>query len=81
MFFKCYLYHLAPITIDYRLVQHKEAAAKKADNVHEMSKPVARYSDDSDLNSMLKQRARDDDPMSKFTMEKKKKSSELYRTE
>ena len=60
----------------FRLVQTKEAAAKKADNQYEMTKPMARYNDDQDLNSLLKQKGRDEDPMNKF-MEKKKKSELL----
>lgn len=57
------------------LVQHKEAAAKKADNQYEMSKPMARYNDDQDLNTLLKQKGRQDDPMNRFTEKKKKKKS------
>ena len=41
-----------------------------------MTKPMARYNDDQDLNSLLKQKGRDEDPMNKF-MEKKKKSELL----
>jgi len=55
------------------LVQHKEAAAKKVDNQHEMSKPMARHVDDQDLNALLKQKGRMEDPMNKFTEKKKKK--------
>ncbi|XP_063675744.1 BUD13 homolog isoform X2 [Bolinopsis microptera] len=57
------------------LVQTKEAAAKKADNQYEMTKPMARYNDDQDLNSLLKQKGRDEDPMNKFMEKKKKKKS------
>ena len=58
-------------------MQHKEAAAKKADNQYEMSKPMARYNDDQDLNALLKQKGRQDDPMNRFT-EKKKKSTAFF---
>jgi pre-mRNA-splicing factor CWC26 len=58
-------------------VQHKEAAAKKADNQYEMSKPIARYNDDQDLNALLKQRGRQEDPMNKFTEKKKKSESKI----
>lgn len=58
------------------LVQHKEAMAKRADNSYEMTKPVARYADDDDYNSLLKSKSRgEDDPMAKFTEKKKKKKS------
>ena len=40
-----------------------------------MSKPLARYADDEDLEKMLKARLRDEDPMLKFM--RKKKSAPL----
>ena len=58
-------------------MQHKEAAAKRVDNAHEMRKPMARYSDDNDLNSLLKERPRLDDPMSKLAGKQKKSSKFL----
>ncbi|XP_074653252.1 uncharacterized protein LOC141907490 [Tubulanus polymorphus] len=43
------------------------------DTLHEMSKPLARYKDDADLDEMLKNQERDGDPMLAFL--KKKKSA------
>ena len=48
--------------------------AKRADNSYEMTKPMARYAEDDDYNTLLKSKSRgEDDPMAKFS-EKKKKS-------
>lgn len=44
------------------------------DVVHEMSKPLARYKDDNDLDRMMRDMDRDGDPMLAFI--KKKKSSQ-----
>ena len=38
---------------------------------------MARYNDDQDLNALLKQKGRQDDPMNRFT-EKKKKSTVFF---
>lgn len=43
------------------------------DDLYEMSKPLARYRDDEDLEKFLKEREREDDPMLKFLTKKKKK--------
>jgi len=42
-----------------------------------MSKPLARYKDDEDLERYLKDQERDGDPMLKFLSKGAKKSSEL----
>lgn len=42
------------------------------DELYEMSKPLARYVDDEDLERMLKERERDGDPMLKFIKKKPK---------
>ena len=39
---------------------------KVEDELYEMSKPLARYADDEDLERMLKEREREGDPMLKF---------------
>ena len=39
---------------------------KAEDELYEMSKPLARYADDEDLERMLKEREREGDPMLKF---------------
>ncbi|CAI9737258.1 Hypothetical predicted protein [Octopus vulgaris] len=42
------------------------------DSVYEMSKPLARYKDDKDLDQMLREKIRPDDPMLAFIKKKKK---------
>ena len=44
------------------------------DSLHEMAKPLARYRDDEDLDSMLKDQLRDGDPMAMFMKKKKNKN-------
>ena len=41
--------------------------------LHEMTKPLARYRDDSDLDEMLRNEDREGDPMLAFLQKKKKK--------
>lgn len=48
---------------------------KVADDLHEMSKPLARYKDDEDLEDMLKAREREDDPMLEYIKSKKAKKN------
>lgn len=45
---------------------------KVKDELYEMSKPLARYADDEDLERMLKERERYGDPMLKFMKKKPK---------
>lgn len=47
------------------VVQRDEQLQKIEDDLHEMSKPLARYENDSDLDKLLRDRERDDDPMLK----------------
>ena len=49
------------------VAQTRAAANKEKEEAHEMSKPLARYVDDEDLEKMLKEREREGDPMLKFT--------------
>ncbi|KAK3107918.1 hypothetical protein FSP39_025131 [Pinctada imbricata] len=52
----------------------KQAELQEAtveDTLHEMSKPMARYKDDEDLNSMLRDQHRAEDPMAAFINKKK----------
>ncbi len=42
------------------------AHEKVADELYEMSKPLARHADDEDLERMLRERERDGDPMLAF---------------
>ena len=46
---------------------------KVADYLHEVHKPLARYRDDKDLEMMLKEKEREDDPMLAYMKQKKKK--------
>ena len=50
------------------------AHEKVADELYEMSKPLARYADDEDLERMLKERERKGDPMLAFIKKKKAKT-------
>lgn len=43
---------------------------KIKDDLYEMSKPLARYADDEDLERMLKEREREGDPMLAFIRKK-----------
>jgi pre-mRNA-splicing factor CWC26 len=45
------------------LVQTKQQEERLESDLHEMSKPLARYEDDSDLDKFLREREREDDPM------------------
>ena len=46
-----------------------------ADYLHEVDKPLARYRDDEDLEKMLKDQERDDDPMLAYMKQKKSKQN------
>ena len=48
-------------------------ADKVDDMLHEMSKPLARYRDDTDLDRMLRDEDREGDPMLAFMKKKKTK--------
>ena len=62
--------------ITSRLKQHDEYKKKLEDEWHEMAKPLARYKDDKDLDEMLKQQEREEDPMLSFIKKTKAKSKE-----
>ena len=55
-----------------RVTQTKQKE-KVADYLHELHKPLARYRDDKDLEMMLKEKEREDDPMLAYMKQKKKK--------
>ena len=59
----------------YRVAQTLMAHDKVADDLHEMSEPLARYKDDEDLENMLKAREREDDPMLQYIKSKKAKKN------
>lgn len=56
----------------YSLKQVEEQSTRVNEALHEVSKPLARYSDDQDLDEYLKKQDRDGDPMLKFLTSKKK---------
>lgn len=61
--------------IPFRVAQTRMAHEKVADDLHEMSKPLARYKDDEDLENLLKAREREDDPMLEYIKSKKAKKN------
>lgn len=62
----------------YSLKQVEEYKARVESDLHEINKPLARYSDDKDLDELLKQQDRDGDPMAEYMRRKQetKKSGE-----
>ncbi|EDO42071.1 predicted protein [Nematostella vectensis] len=58
------------------VVQTEKARQRLEEDLHEMAKPLARYKDDKDLDAMLKELTREDDPMLAY-MQKKKASSDV----
>lgn len=58
-----------------RVAQTRENEEKVADYLHEVDKPLARYRDDVDLDKMLKDQERDDDPMLAYVKQKKAKQN------
>lgn len=55
------------------LKQVEDATKKREDMLNEMSKPLARYADDDDLERYLKEQEREGDPMLAYIRKKKKK--------
>ena len=66
---------LLSVSLSCSVAQSKMSENKMADDLYEMSKPLARYADDEDLEQMLKEREREGDPMLAF-MKKKKLSGQ-----
>ena len=58
-----------------RAAQAQSYEEKLQDDLYEMSKPLARYADDEDLEKMLKEKERAGDPMLAF-IKKSKPSSD-----
>ena len=56
--------------------QQEAQSARLAQDVQEMSKPLARFADDQDLERMLREQERDGDPMARYMGKKKAKSGE-----
>ena len=46
---------------------------KVADDLHEMSKPLAQYKGDEDFENIMKERDREDDPLLEYISKKKAK--------
>ena len=61
--------------IPIRVTQTKQTQDKVADYLHEVDKPLARYRDDEDLEKMLKDQEREDDPMLAYMKQKKTKQN------
>lgn len=59
----------------FSVTQTKQTQEKVADYLHEIDKPLARYRDDEDLDKMLKDQERDDDPMLAYMKQKKTKQN------
>ncbi|KAL3284742.1 hypothetical protein HHI36_018887 [Cryptolaemus montrouzieri] len=55
------------------LKQVEDANVKRAEEINEMSKPLARYADDEDLERYLKEQEWEGDPMAHLVRKKKKK--------
>ena len=53
--------------------QSKSTKQKVDDDLYEMSKPLARYKNDEDLDKMLRDRERAEDPMLAFMQKQKAK--------
>ena len=56
-----------------RVAQTKQNKEKVADYLHEVDKTLARYRDYKDLEMMLKEKEREDDPMLAYMKQKKEK--------
>ncbi len=56
------------------LKQYEEQQAAVNDALHEATKPLARAADDVDMDEMLKDRDREDDPMLEYIKKKKQKT-------
>lgn len=54
----------------FSVKQVEDYQTRLQDAAHEINKPLARYSDDQDLDNLLKQQARDGDPMLEYLRNK-----------
>ena len=57
----------------HRVAQKEQAKEAAADTVYEMSKPLARYRDDEDLERLQRDQEREGDPMLAYLRRKKAK--------
>ena len=58
------------------LKQGESQSTKLAEDVHEMSKPLARFAGDEDLERLLRDQVREGDPMAAYMAKKKAKSGD-----
>ncbi|XP_065646933.1 BUD13 homolog isoform X2 [Hydra vulgaris] len=56
------------------VTQEKDYQQKLKDDVKEMQKPLARYKDDKDLDDLLRNKSRDEDPMLNYIIKSKSKN-------
>lgn len=56
----------------FSLKQIEAHEARVESELHEFSKPLARYADDTDLDEMLRKQERDGDPMLEYLRSKEK---------
>lgn len=70
----CHYFYFNPTP--FRLRQQDEYRQKLEEDIHEMEKPLARYEDDKDLDELLKQKEREEDPMLAFIKKTNAKSKE-----
>ena len=59
----------------FRVKQSEALVSAAKDAVHEMSKPFARHTDDNDLDDLLKQTERSQDPMLAYIKKKQNKKN------
>ena len=62
-------------TFNHRLKQGTDHMSRLEDAMHEMSKPLARYADDTDRDALLKEQEREMDPMLEYMRKKTAKSN------
>ncbi len=59
------------------LVQKKMREEKLEDYIHEAEKPLARYVDDQDLDKMLREKERTEDPMLQYIKKENQKEGDV----
>eukprot|EP00041_Stephanoeca_diplocostata_P006694 m.91530 g.91530 ORF g.91530 m.91530 type:complete len:173 (+) comp16494_c0_seq2:542-1060(+) len=57
-----------------RKTQLQEREQQRADELREMAKPFARHADDTDMNQLLKEEIRADDPMAAYMLKQREKA-------
>ena len=67
---------LVPIYLfSFSIKQAEQLQSRMHSDIHEMNKPLARYEDDEDRDSLLKAHEREGDPMLAFLKKKKSKAT------